>query len=137
MQKVLIDASNDCEIRNISGPFKRTSNKHYSTIDEFIDDIKRANTVDEIREICSQVCRHYGFDFFSIFIRFARLNSTPICYMVREEENDWARHYSEKDYVYRDPGIRIASTKIVPFIWSTELFEKVRSVIHSYEIRTV
>lgn len=133
MQNRLLCEIKECEIRSVVGSGLDDYHKRPFDINIFIDDTALANTIGDIERLCKELSNNYGFDFFAIFIRLHRLESTPLCFFMREIEDEWTRHYDCNQYMLTDPNIRLAASSITPFFWSSHLFENVKFFLKPYE----
>lgn len=124
-----------CEIKSVSANPSHFLSSNNNTLEDFIEQTSRAPDLKSLNHVCSLIRKQYQFDFFAIFARVNRLNAEPICYFIRELDNDWTRHYEEEQYMFTDPGIRIATNHMTPFIWSSHLFANLKEQLSPKELR--
>ena len=78
------------EIKDVTGEsnrcLKATDNMRLS---DFVEQLLNTASLTELGDVCSSIRYHYGFDFYGIFARFNRLNQKPLCFVMREFEDDW------------------------------------------------
>jgi len=127
------------DISNLTGDGSyQLTNSYNTTEDEFIEQLNYANTITEINHLCANIRHYYGFDFFAVFAVFARFNRSgqkPLCFMLREFDNQWTKHYEQKQYVFVDPTIRIGLNKSVPYIWASEKYQQLKPLLSSDEAK--
>jgi len=101
---------------------------------DFADALTNSSTREDISRVSTGIRKHYGFDFFAIFIRLYRIQEKPACYFVREKETPWTRHYEANKCMLNDPGIRLVTQQKTPCIWSSHRFEEIKQRLTKPEL---
>ncbi len=85
----------------------------------FIEVARTARTVDEIHDLCSQVCEAAGFDYFAYGAEFPVSLVRPQTVIISGLPQDWWQRYGERGYIAIDPVVHHTTTRCTtPLIWN-------------------
>lgn len=134
MSSAILSIMNDCELKSVTSTPKHTLNRTYNpTLNFFVHKTTTATTIEDLSYACSLIRDHYGFDFFSLLLRLNRFGNSPICYFVRDLNDSWTHYYQENKCILYDPGIRVSTSSVTPFLWSRHAFGDWGKTLSSYE----
>jgi len=111
----MLNTIRNSEIKDVTGCQLVTA---CMSVDDYVHQLTQANTIDEVHRLCTSIRYRYGFDFYTVFSTFSRPDKKPLIFTIREYDNAWTRHYQDKQYLLIDPSIRIAESKVSPYVWS-------------------
>jgi len=135
MNGAILNIMKGCELQSLTiRPACTNKRMNNPTIDDFIEEIAYTTNMEELGSVCPSIRDHYGFDFFSLLVRFNRLDNQPICYFVRDFDNDWSHYYQKNKCILYDPGIRISVSTTIPFLWSSHALDDLGNFLNVHEI---
>jgi len=130
----ILEIMNGCDVSSITSSSRLNSLAYNATLDDFVETVLNATSIDHLSQVCTDIRYHYGFDFFTLLVRFNRYNERPVCYFVREYDDDWTDYYQKNKCMLYDPGIRISVNTTIPFLWSGEYFNELEQLLTVPEI---
>jgi len=90
-----------------------------STCQEIIEALDKARSIEEIHEICSRICSHYGFEHFAYVARIPVSLAKPhMCYVSGFPE-EWRDRYLGLGYLQIDPVVNHCLKHVTPLVWDT------------------
>lgn len=84
---------------------------------ELSEQLTRAQSVDEIHDLCSRICETFGFDHFVYGARVPTSLVKPRLYVVSGYSGQWWEHYKQMGYMAHDPTIRYCHDNVRPCTW--------------------
>jgi len=83
-----------------------------------IEELSKAQTVEDLHRWCSQVCHTFGFDYFLYGARFPISFVKPYLFIISGYPNEWWTHYKDNGYLSVDPVFAKAVEQTTPIHWS-------------------
>lgn len=123
MNNTLFNKFRSCEVRAYAG--RSDANNLRSgrcNANDIIQNLLAAKSAQDIHTQCLLICETYGFDFFSIIEYLVRPNLPPLLYRMLQHVDSFAAHYENHSLIFDDPGIRIATRSIVPYVISDDIY---------------
>ena len=71
----------------------------FNPLNEFIDQITAADTVQSVHDICSRLCKQFGFDHFHYGARFPTSFTQPYFIDVSSYPSEWWQRYKDEGYL--------------------------------------
>ena len=85
----------------------------------FIEAAQTVQAVDEIHELCSDICEAAGFDYFAYGAEFPVSLVRPQTVIISGLPQDWWQRYGERGYIAIDPVVYHTTTRCTtPLIWN-------------------
>ncbi len=84
---------------------------------ELIDGLARAETVESLHAICSQLCEQHGFERFIYGARIPTSFVKPYFIFISGYPKEWRDHYTANNYMALDPTVQYCSQNITPLSW--------------------
>lgn len=91
------------------------------TLNDIVFNILNSKSVQDIHSQCVIICERYGFDFFTIVQRVYRTGHSPLFFRMIDHIDKFAIHYEKQSLLLDDPGIRIATQRVTPFVMSSDV----------------
>ena len=87
------------------------------SIEALIEASLKAETVEDIHELCSQVTHALGFEYFIYGAQFPTSFIRPEYVIISGFPEDWWERYNAKGYMQIDPTVAHCATRVVPLPW--------------------
>lgn len=91
---------------------------------EFIDSIAQATTVEQIHDVCSELCAACEFEQFIYAASVPTSFVKPSLIVISGYTKEWRDHYNEQQFMAVDPTVAYCAKNILPLDWgnlSTDL----------------
>ena len=112
------------KLHNFSGAKPSSEDLRSLNVSDFIEQLTLADNLEALHAVCSKIGRRYGYDYYAILVRFNRASGPPVCVQMREYANDWSDHYEKNRFIFYDPTVRIATSSLTPFLWSSRTYKQ-------------
>ena len=87
------------------------------SIEALIETSLKAESVEDIHELCSQVTHALGFEYFIYGAQFPTSFIRPEYVIISGFPEDWWERYNAKGYMQIDPTVAHCATRVVPLPW--------------------
>lgn len=88
-----------------------------ATLESLIEAARRAETIEDIHTLCSQLCEESGFEYFLYGATFPTSLVKPYQVIISGYPDPWREHYESRRYVAIDPTVKHCMDQIVPLDW--------------------
>lgn len=86
---------------------------------DLIEAARSAGSVEEIHDLCSELCDAGGFDYFIYGAEFPVSLVRPQTIIISGFPRDWWQHYQERGYIAIDPVVRYTTERnLTPLVWN-------------------
>lgn len=82
-------------------------------------DFRRAQSVEEIHSVCSDLCRQFGFDCFFYGYRLPVSHASPQFFIISGFPKEWQALYKQKKYHEIDPILIHCKSSLLPAPWAS------------------
>jgi LuxR family transcriptional activator of bioluminescence operon len=83
----------------------------------FIAAFSETSAVEGIHQVCADICQSYGFERFLYCAKIPTSLVKPSIIVISGYPPDWREHYNAQNYMYIDPTVTHAVTRITPLKW--------------------
>ncbi len=94
---------------------------------ELIEAFGSASSIEEIHEVCSDLCEQFGFDHFLYGARIPVSLVKPQIFIISGFPSAWWSHYKQSNYLKIDPTVAHCASRTVPLRWSSLKPEKIQN----------
>ena len=88
---------------------------------DLIDKLSKADTIESLHSICSNVCEEYCFDYFIYGARFPTSFVKPQFVFISGYPKEWRDRYTSNNYMVIDPTVQHCAQNIIPIQWDENL----------------
>lgn len=101
---------------------KKDESRSYTnhSLSDYVSDIQRAESMDQIHSILTGVRTNIGHDHFALLVRLPQVNKEPLYYAMYEYETAWKEHYFKFEFLTVDPLVRYCFNQVTPLLWQAE-----------------
>ena len=86
-------------------------------INNYIEGLNVASSVEEIHQLCDEFCTSFGFDAFLFALRVPTSFTNSQMILINGFPAPWSEHYFELDYLPKDPTVAYCTKNILPLKW--------------------
>jgi len=86
-------------------------------INNYIEGLNGASSVEEIHQLCDEFCTSFGFDAFLFALRVPTSFTNSQMILINGFPAPWSEHYFELDYLPKDPTVAYCTKHILPLKW--------------------
>ena len=87
------------------------------SLNEFIDQLSSADTVQSVHAVCAKLCDQFGFDHFHYGARFPTSFTQPYFIDVSSYPSEWWQRYKDQGYLAVDPAVAHCASNVMPITW--------------------